>query len=182
MKQYQTVPGFIIKVGGTTFDSNNPNGLVSVNIEDNVDMASTCQIVVEMKGSTQASSFSAGDAVSVCLRSDNEIFSGDVTHVQFAFQLKTASRITIQCVDALHRLAHATKSRHWNDMKDSDVAQEVGQESGLNVEADPTTETHKYILQRNETNIALLKRLAARNNFQLRVRPAGGGGKPTLFF
>jgi hypothetical protein len=81
MKQYQTVPGFIIKVGGTTFDSNNPNGLVSVNIEDNVDMASTCQIVVEMKGSTQASSFSAGDAVSVCLRSDNEIFSGDVTHV-----------------------------------------------------------------------------------------------------
>ena len=44
-------------------------------------------------------------------------------------------------------------------------------------------ETHKYILQRNESNLGFLKRLAARNNCQLRVEPgkllfkkADGGG------
>ena len=182
MKQYQTVPGFIIKIGGHSFDSANPNGLVSVTVEDNVDMASTCQITVHVTDKTRADSFAPGDPVSVCLRTTNEIFSGDVTTIQYAFQLKTASKVVIQCVDAMHRLAHATKSRHWNDMKDSDVAQEVGAEAGLTVEADDTPETHKYILQRNETNISLLKRLAARNNFQLRVRPAAGGGKATLLF
>ena len=38
-------------------------------------------------------------------------------------------------------------------MKDSDVAQEVGSESGLSVEADPTEETHSYILQRNDRTL-----------------------------
>ena len=61
------------------------------------------------------------------------------------------------------------RTRHWNDVTDSDVAQEVGAESGLSVEADPTSETFPYILQRNESNIAFLKRLASRNNFQVRV-------------
>ena len=38
-------------------------------------------------------------------------------------------------------------------MKDSDVVSEVGAESQLSVEVDPTSETHKYILQRNESNL-----------------------------
>ena len=48
-------------------------------------------------------------------------------------------------------------------MKDSDVVSEVGAESQLGVEVDATTETHKYILQRNESNLGFLKRLAAPN-------------------
>jgi phage protein D len=72
-------------------------------------------------------------------------------------------------MDKTHRLGRGKQTRFWNDKKDSDVAQEVGGESGLSVDADDTGETLPYILQRNESNIAFLKRLAARNNFQLRV-------------
>jgi phage protein D len=183
MKQYQTVSGFTLKIGSNVFKDTDINGLVSLSVEDNVDMASTCQITIHLTGKSRMNSFSVGDLVSVCLRTTNELFSGDVTSVQYSFQLKTASRIVLQCVDASHRLAHATKSRHWNDMKDSDVASEVGAESGLDVRADDTSEVHKYILQRNETNISLLKRLAGRNNFQIRVDPAASaGGKATLLF
>ena len=44
------------------------------------------------------------------------------------------------------------------------MASEVGAECGLSVSVDETEEMMLYILQRNESNIAFLKRLAALNN------------------
>jgi uncharacterized protein len=104
------------------------------------------------------------------------LFKGEVTAIEHSFQIRGASTLTLRCIDNTHRLGRGRMTRFWNDMKDSDVAQEVGSESGLSVECDPTDETFDYILQRNESNIAFLKRLAARNNFQVRVEQG------TLYF
>ena len=61
------------------------------------------------------------------------------------------------------------------------MVEEVGAECGLTVEADGTNQIRGYILQRNESNVAFLKRLAARNNYILRVeRDALTFKKPTF--
>jgi phage protein D len=75
----------------------------------------------------------------------------------------------VRALDHTHRLARGRKTRWFENKKDSDVAQTVGAECDLSVDAEATSETHPYILQRNESNLAFLKRLAARNNYQLAV-------------
>ena len=188
-KDFSSAPGFEATVGGQTFKQVEPNGVHSILVEDHVDMSSICVVTLGTSEHNSAWNFSIGDPVMVKMRNQEPfLFKGEVTAIEHSFQIRGSSTLTLRCVDNTHRLGRGRKTRFWNDMKDSDVAQEVGSESGLSVEADPTEETHPYILQRNESNIALLKRLAARNNFQVRVeqgtlyfkKAATGGSAKTI--
>ncbi len=167
----QTVIGFQVQVGSASFHHNDSKGLVSVIMEDHVDMASVCSITVSTAENQPTQSYKIGDKVSVKIQKDAELFSGELIAIDYAFQGKGSSSLILKCLDHSHRLARGRVTRFWNDMKDSDVASEVGAESQISVDVDSRPETHKYILQRNESNLSFLKRLAARNNFQLRVEP-----------
>ncbi|MEL6344075.1 MAG: contractile injection system protein, VgrG/Pvc8 family [Myxococcota bacterium] len=137
-------------------------------VEDHVDMVGMCTIRVGGTEGNPSWNFSMGDPVEVEIEG-GQLFSGEVIALEPGFQIEGTASMTIRAMDKSHRLGRGTKTRFWNDMKDSDVAQEVGGECGLSVEADDTSEVMPYILQRNESNMVFLKRLAARNNFQLRV-------------
>jgi phage protein D len=167
----QTVIGFEVQVGSSTFTHNQSNGLLSVIMEDHVDMASVCSITVSTAENQPTQGYKIGDKVSIKIQKSEELFSGELIAIDHSFQGKGTSSVILKCLDHSHRLARGRQTRFWNDMKDSDVVSEVGAESQLSVEVDATSETHKYILQRNESNLGFLKRLAARNNFQLRVEP-----------
>lgn len=167
----QTVIGFEVQIGSATFSHNQSNGLQSVIMEDHVDMASVCSVTVSTAENQPTQSYKIGDKVSIKIQKSEELFSGELIAIDHSFQGKGSSSIILKCLDHSHRLARGRQTRFWNDMKDSDVVSEVGAESQLSVEVDPTSETHKYILQRNESNLGFLKRLAARNNCQLRVEP-----------
>lgn len=179
----QTVIGFEVQIGSATFNHNQSNGLLSVIMEDHVDMASVCSVTISTAENQRTQSYKIGDKVSIKIQKSEELFSGELIAIDHSFQGKGTSSIILKCLDHSHRLARGRQTRFWTDMKDSDVVSEVGSESQLGVEVDATSETHKYILQRNESNLGFLKRLAARNNCQLRVEPgkllfkkADGGG------
>ena len=167
----QTVIGFEVQIGGSSFTHNKSQGLVSVIMEDHVDMASVCSVTVSTAENQPTQSYKIGDKVSVKIQQSEELFSGELIAIDYAFQGQGSSSLILKCLDHSHRLARGRQTRFWNDMKDSDIANEVGSECQLSVDMDSTTEVHKYTLQRNESNLAFLKRLAARNNFQLRVEP-----------
>ena len=169
-KEFSSAPGFKATVGSQTFEQVSPSGLRSLMIEDHVDMAGFCTIIVGCSETDPAWGFKIGDPVEVFMRSsDHALFKGEVISIDHSFQLRGTSSLTIRCMDNVHRLGRGRKTRFWNNMMDSDVASEVGAECGLEVEIDPTPNKHPYILQRNESNIAFLKRLASRNNLQVRV-------------
>jgi len=134
-------------------------------------MASVCSITVSTAENQPTQGYKIGDKVSIKIQKSEELFSGELIAIDHSFQGKGTSSVILKCLDHSHRLARGRQTRFWNDMKDSDVVSEVGSESQLSVEVDATSETHKYILQRNESNLGFLKRLAARNNCQLRVEP-----------
>ena len=163
-------PPFVIKVGGQTFNHNTNNIVRSVVVEDHVDMAGFCSLMFDASIDQGQVEVKIGDPVDVKLKTEDvSVFKGEVISVDHSFQQAGTTTKIVRCIDHTHRLGRGRKTRFWNDKKDSDVVQEVGGESGLSVECDPTDDTHPYIIQRNESNIAFLKRLAARNNFQLRV-------------
>jgi phage protein D len=94
-------------------------------------------------------------------------FVGIITGLRHSF-IKSKDSITILAMDPLCKLAASRRTKVYEDKKDSDIVTEVLGEAGLtvgNVEA--TTETRKYVLQRNESDFNFLRRLAARNGYLL---------------
>jgi len=165
-----TAPGFELTINGKKWTQSNNAGLEQMTFEDHVDMVA--QLSARFGGSEHDSKwdFKIGDEVE-CKLGDFEkpVFHGEITAIEPGFQADGGASVTLRALDKIHRLGRGRKTRFWEEMKDSDVANEAGSESGLSVECDPTEKVHPYILQRNETNVAFLKRLAARNNFTLRV-------------
>ncbi|MFT4979136.1 MAG: phage protein D, partial [Myxococcota bacterium] len=157
-----------ITVGGTKMTQAEGDALQMATVEDHVDMVAMATVRVGGTSEHPSWNFKIGDEVEVKI-DDISLFSGEVIAMEPGFQIEGNSTMTLRAMDKTHRLGRGKKTRFWNDKKDSDVAQEVGGESGLSVDVDDTSDVLPYILQRNESNIAFLKRLAARNNFQLRV-------------
>jgi phage protein D len=146
-------------------------------------------LTIRFQGSESSPEFKAeiGDKITVKMGEGTRVlFKGEITAIEPSWSVDGLVTQTVRALDNAHRLARGRKTRYFNQKKDSDVAQTVGSESELSVSADPTTETHDYILQRNESNLAFLKRLAARNNFQVTVdegtlyfKKASFSGSPT---
>ncbi len=167
-----TATGYKLTIGGQTFQQDISDGLQNLVVEDHVDMVTMCTIrlAATEDPDQQTWDFKIGDPVEAKMgKGEEPLFKGEVIAIEPGYQVQGTSTMTIRALDKTHRLGRGRKTRNWEDMKDSDVASEVGAECGLSVDADPTDEVHGYILQRNESNIAFIKRLAARNNFLCRV-------------
>lgn len=158
-----------VTAGGRSFDQPTQDGLQTLTFEDHVDMVDMFTMRIGGAEEQPSWSFEIGQEVKCQLGSGTEVFQGEIIAIEPGFQVEGISSMTIRALDKMHRLGRGRKTRFWEEVMDSDVAQEVGAECGLGVSADSTEIVLPYILQRNESNIAFLKRLAARNNFLVRV-------------
>jgi phage protein D len=165
-----TAVGYTLTIGGRSFEQTANDGLEMLVFEDHVDMVDQLSVRIGGTESQPEWNFNIGDEVECSIgKGEQTIFKGEVTAMEPTFQVGGSTSITIRAMDKMHRLGRGRQTRFWEEMKDSDVASEVGAECGLSVSTDTTEETMPYILQRNESNIAFLKRLAARNNYLVRV-------------
>jgi phage protein D len=164
-----TAPGYEVTIGGTKFTQADPQGLEMLVFEDHVDMLDMLTIRVGGSEEQPKWNFNIGDEIKVKLGSGTQVFEGELVSMEPSYQVEGVSSISLRALDKMHRLGRGRKTRFWEKKKDSDVVSEVGAECGVSVDADATEETQPYTLQRNETNIAFVKRLAARNNYLARI-------------
>ena len=166
----RTATSYKVTIGGRTFTQPQSDGLEQLVLEDHVDMVS--YLSVRLGGGEGQPNWEVelGDPVEVKLGAGEVLlFKGEVTAVEPNWGTGGVASLNVRALDNTHRLARGRKTRWFKDKKDSDVASTVGGECKLSVEADATEETHAYILQRNESDLAFLRRLAARNNYKLSV-------------
>lgn len=166
----RSATSYKVTIGSKTFGQTEGDGLEQLVIEDHVDMVEHMSLRLAGIEGQPKWEINIGDAVEAKLGAgDVVLFAGEVIALEPSWAVDGMMSMTVRCLDKAHRLARGRKTRFFENKKDSDVATTVGGECGLSVETDPTEEVHPYILQRNESNLAFLKRLAARNNFQLTV-------------
>jgi uncharacterized protein len=166
----RSATSYEIKIGGQTFNQPENDGVESIVVEDHVDMVES--LTLRISGAEGSPDWQAeiGTTVEVKMGGGNALlFKGEVTATEPSFTVDGITTLTIRALDNAHRLARGRKTRWFENKKDSEIAETVGAESKLSVEADPTEQVHPYTLQRNESNLTFLKRLAARNNFQVTV-------------
>lgn len=170
MASVRSATSYEVKIGDTVFKQAEADALESLVLEDHVDMVEA--LTVRVGGHEQAKewNFEIGMPVEAKLGAGAVLmFKGEVTALEPSWSVEGVMTMTIRAYDHTHRLARGRKTRWFNDKSDTDIAKSVGAECGLDVDADPSGDPSAYTLQRNESNLTFLKRLAAKNNFRLTV-------------
>lgn len=160
---------FEVKVGSHTFTQSEPKGLEQVTIETHIDKIGMARLTITH--SFKAASVKIGDDVEVSVGgSTRKAFKGYIT----ASSRSTGDgveKISITAMDPLIKLANTSKTKVWGGQptdkhKDTDVANFLISDGGGSAgTVDSTTGERPYIMQRQESNLGFLKRLAARNGF-----------------
>lgn len=147
-----------------------PKGLVMVLVETHLDKIGVAKLTFDTNIKAPKE-FKIGDEVKVEMV-DNAIvtFQGAVTSITYSNQGGNA-KVTLTAMDPLVKLANSHATKHWggnpsDEIKDSDVASDVIQDAGAKAGTiDATGGGRSYILQRAESNLGFLKRLAGRNGY-----------------
>jgi phage protein D len=170
MSSTRSATSYKVTIGGQEFTQPEADGLEQLVLEDHVDMVAYLSARISgMEGGPEWK-MKMGDPVEVRLGAgDSLLFKGEVTALEPNWGLEGVATMNVRALDNTHRLGRGRKTRWFKDKKDSEIAQSVGAECNLSVEVDDTQEMHPYTLQRNESNLGFLKRLAARNNHVLSV-------------
>ena len=159
-----------LSVSGKSYQQNTTGGVISIVVEEHVDMIG--MLIVRFSDSEDWK-YQIGDDVKLEVDTQ-EIFSGQITALEPSFSVKTGPVVTLRAMDPLYKLTRGRKTRQFDEMSDSDAVKKVLSDAGLTASVDSTSPKHEYILQRNESDMSFVKRLAARNNFMLRM----DGGRP----
>ena len=161
---------FSVKVGGETFTQAGAGAVVSLRFEDHLDMIDVVSLRLGGSLSDPGWKVEIGQEVELSVGdSDAKLFVGEVVALEPTMSVSGGSSLLVRAMDKMHRLSRGRKSRAFEEMADSDIVSKVGKEIGLSVSADSTSPKHAYVLQRNESDLTFLRRLAARNNHVLRV-------------
>jgi phage protein D len=105
-----------------------------------------------------------------------QVFDGEVTRVTPDFPEQETPTITIEGHSRLHWLRGATRTRTFQDVKDSDIASQIAGEAGLQADVEATTTTHPYVMQVNQSDFDFLLERARRIRYTLLVQ-----GKTLVF-
>lgn len=174
---------FELTVGTVKFTQAEPNGFEYIEIEDHVDMIGVADLAVNMENQNWGT-FQVGDEVECMVgETERKMFAGVVTGMRYA--AKGGKQLLIlRAMDPLCKAAASRRTKVYEELKDSDIVQEVLGLAGLEPgQIDATDEAHPYVFQRSESDLEFMKRLAARNNYLLRsaegkvdfVKPQFGG-------
>lgn len=162
-----------IKVDGVEF-SPEATPLVAISCDLHIDMMSMAEMTIASSGKETFPGFKMGTVVEITLGgSDATTFKGVVTELRLSLA-KGDATMRVIAMDSLVKLYASRESKAYESVTDSDIANSVFGAAGVTGSVDSTSATSDYVIQRNESNLTFVKRLAARNNYHLRSNESTG--------
>ena len=156
-----------MKVAGSTFTQSDPQGIQFVDVQDHVDMVGSAEIQFGGKAAVDWSSLKIGSDVEVEIggETSHKVFKGYIAAVRHQFA-RGQNTISVRALCPLCKLQASRKTRIWEDSKDSDaISSVIGDSPVSKGTVDSTPEKRKYIMQRNESDLRFVRRMAARNGY-----------------
>jgi len=168
MSTAELTDDFKLTIGSKSFSQKESSTVSSISLEEHVDMVDMMTARIADPYDEDGLSFSIGDAVKLEINT-KVMFEGEVTALEPAYGTQSGESIAVRCLDKMHRLTRGRKTKMFEEMSDADVVKKVVGDAKLSASTDSTSPKHAYILQRNESDMTFLKRLAARNDYTLRM-------------
>lgn len=171
-EQASPTASYKMTIDGTEYTQNDPQGVIAIVVENHLDMIGQAKITLNAHG-LNPSQFQKGKNIEIEFGgSEKKAFVGVITELRHTVERGTECFL-LTALDPLTKLANTRATKVWGgspseNIKDSDVANEVIAAGGAAPgTVDATTGGRPYVFQRAETNLAFLKRLAARNGYLL---------------
>ncbi len=163
-------PDFKVVLKGVEITQAEPNGLVNLVVEDHVDMMGMAQITLNTNAGEKSpwGDIAIGDDVECHFGGgDKAAFKGLVTGKRHSWQAGKAV-VTLTALDPTTKLASSRNTRTFEEMTDSEIFEQVIGEAGLETgTVDSTSGKSPHVVQRNESDLEFVKRLASRNGYQV---------------
>ena len=97
------------------------------------------------------------------------LFKGEISRIDATFHEQDPPTFRISGFDRLHRLTRGRFTQHWEQVKYSDVANDIASKTGLTPDIESTEITFDYISMNNQTYLDFLSELARRVSYELNV-------------
>lgn len=97
------------------------------------------------------------------------MLTGEITALTVKYDANQAAVIHVQGFDRLHRLRRGKRTRAFNEIKDSQVAEKIAGELGLTPDVQDSSIVHPYLLQNNLSDIDFLLMRARRIRFEVLI-------------
>jgi phage protein D len=173
--QSNIVARYVAEIAGNEVTQAESLGLTVLVVEDHVDMVGVLKATINA-GGFDWSAVSIGDEIKAGFGGSSEMaFSGFVTGVRHHSSAGGQEFITVIAMDPLCKLRASRRTKVYDeDSTDSDIVSALLGEAGVDPgTVDSTSAKHKYVIQRNESDLTFLKRLASRNGYLLMANPEG---------
>jgi len=123
--------------------------------------------------------FEAGKEITVKLgynQKFEKMIEGEIVRLDFAYETHSPITMTLIGFDRMFRLNRTKHSRSFIKMTDSQIAQKIASEMGLQADVESTSEKFDYLFQNNQSNLNFLKQRAKRIDYEVEVE-----GKKLIF-
>jgi phage protein D/phage baseplate assembly protein gpV len=161
-----------ISVGGKQLEVA-ASELLSVRIEQALDLPDMAFIsIVAAREWVEEGTFNVGKEVKLDLQQGPRrlnIFGGDIAGVEPRFKANGSTELTVRCFDPSHLMTRGRKSKTYQQVKDSDIAQRIAQEYGWGTDIEPTQIVYDHVYQHNQSDLEFLHLRAARIGYQVGV-------------
>ena len=94
------------------------------------------------------------------------LIKGEITALEPAFQEGMVAHLVVRGYDRSHRLYREQKSEAHLNKKDSDLAQEIAGNAGLQADVESTPTVYDHIYQHNQSDLAFLQERAQRIGYE----------------
>lgn len=174
------VPEFHIKVNGSDLPNEALGDIQGVQVYEDVDAPSmfTLEMVnwnMEKLEISWADDdlFLEGNEVEVQMGyvgNLEKIFIGEITGLEPVFAKGDTPNLIVRGYDRRHRLLRGLKTKTYLEMKDSAIADQIAQDTGLTADVEDTGVTFDYVIQHNQTDMDFLLNRANRIGYEVIVQ------------
>jgi uncharacterized protein len=174
------VPAFQVTVNGQDLDEKDQAKPIEVVYNDNVDAADFFSVRLGLVDNAigkpdwiDDALYKEGGKVRIKIghegRAVKTMIEGEITGVEVSFSSRGPETLVLQGYDRHHRLRRGRKSRTFQKMTDSEIAQKIAGEQGLTLRGDPTSVRYDHVYQNNLTDFDFLRMRAARVGYEVAI-------------
>ena len=165
----------VIEIDGSELEEDVNNQLERVVVVDRLRMPDSCELVFRdpARNVLERAGAEIGAKIKVSTSepgadSPGDLFFGEITSIEVEYDV-LGMRAVVRGYDLLHRLAAGRKTKTFENVTYSDVAEEIAGEAGLDIDMDSSGGTVDHVLQNNVSDLDFLYQLARRVGFDLGI-------------
>ncbi len=162
-----------IKIDGQNLSDEAMNNVQELVIENTLHLPdlATFRIEDQQFALHTQTQFQIGKSVEISLGTEQNhltpVFAGEIVGIDHDMAAHMVATFVVRCYDRSHRLHRGRERKSFQNVKDSDIVQQLAGNCGLQADVDATTEVHPYVFQNNQTNWEFISMLAKRNGYRM---------------